>query len=156
VEIRAFLAVARLSSFSKAADRLHYAQSSVSAQIGALEDELAVKLEFSSRFPRIRLNLMSCAHETLPKELRDGSIDLALLLVESFQGTGLAIEPLGSESLALVSDEIAKRELARLRWEEGELAVSVLMIWCKARWISPALGALMEITRRALTASLVK
>jgi len=297
VEIRhlkAFLEVARLSSFSKAADRLHYAQSSVSAQIRSLEDELGVQLfdrlgrsilltqagerlmpyaeriidladetraeigggsepegsltirvpeslgvyrlapviyEFGSLFPRIRLNLMNCAHETLQKELRNGAIDLAFLLAESFQGADLAVEALGSERLVLVasprnglarkslvrtrdlaketlflskvdcsyrrlfegilgeegipleatrtfhsvaflkrcvmagsgitilpevtiSDEIAKRELARLRWEEGDLEVSVLMIWCKARWVSPALNAFMQITRRVLTESL--
>ncbi len=292
--LKAFLAVARLSSFSKAADRLHYAQSSVSAQIRALEDELGVQLfdrlgrrilltqagerlvpyaeriidladetraeigggtepegsltirvpeslgvyrlapviyEFSSLFPGIRLNLMNCAHETLQRELRNGAIDLAFLLAESFQGADLAIEALGAECLVLVaspsnclarknlvrtrdlgketlflskvdcsyrrlfegilreegvpleatrtfhsvaflkrcvmagsgitilpevtvSDEIAKRELALLRWEEGDLEVSVLMIWCKARWVSPALSAFMEITRRALTESL--
>jgi len=297
VEIRhlkAFLAVSRLSSFSKAADRLGYAQSSVSAQIKILEDELGVQLfdrlgrsilltqagerlmpyaeriidladetraeigggsepegsltirvpeslgvyrlapviyEFGSLFPRIRLNLMNCAHETLQKELRNGAIDLAFLLAESFQGADLAVEALGSERLVLVasprnglarkslvrtrdlaketlflskvdcsyrrlfegilgeegipleatrtfhsvaflkrcvmagsgitilpevtiSDEIAKRELARLRWEEGDLEVSVLMIWCKARWVSPALNAFMQITRRVLTESL--
>ena len=187
--------------------------------------------EFGSLFPRIRLNLMNCAHETLQKELRNGAIDLAFLLAESFQGADLAVEALGSERLALVasprnalarkslvrtrdlgketlflskvdcsyrrlfegilgeegvpleatrtfhsvaflkrclmagsgitilpevtiSDEIAKRELARLRWEEGDLEVSVLMIWCKARWVSPALNAFMQITRRALTETL--
>lgn len=292
--LKAFLAVSRLSSFSKAADRLGYAQSSVSAQIKILEDELGVQLfdrlgrsilltqagerlmpyaeriidladetraeigggsepegsltirvpeslgvyrlapviyEFGSLFPRIRLNLMNCAHETLQKELRNGAIDLAFLLAESFQGADLAVEALGSERLVLVasprnglarkslvrtrdlaketlflskvdcsyrrlfegilgeegipleatrtfhsvaflkrcvmagsgitilpevtiSDEIAKRELARLRWEEGDLEVSVLMIWCKARWVSPALNAFMQITRRVLTESL--
>lgn len=47
VEIRhlkTFLTVARLLSFNKAAQRLNYAQSSVSAQIQALEEELGVRL----------------------------------------------------------------------------------------------------------------
>ena len=42
--LNTFLMVAKQLSFYKAAQRLHYAQSSVSAQILALEDELGVKL----------------------------------------------------------------------------------------------------------------
>jgi len=43
-QLRAFRAVAALLSFNKAADQLHYAQSSISAQIQSLEDELGVRL----------------------------------------------------------------------------------------------------------------
>lgn len=43
-QLKTFLTVARQLSFYKAAQKLHYAQSSVSAQIMALEDELGVKL----------------------------------------------------------------------------------------------------------------
>ena len=39
-----FLTVAKLLSFNKAASRLNYAQSSVSAQIQALEEDLGVQL----------------------------------------------------------------------------------------------------------------
>ena len=42
--LNTFLMVAKQLSFYKAAQRLHYAQSSVSAQILALEDDLSVKL----------------------------------------------------------------------------------------------------------------
>jgi DNA-binding transcriptional LysR family regulator len=42
--LKTFVAVARLLSFHRAAETLHYAQSTVSAQIQALEDELGVKL----------------------------------------------------------------------------------------------------------------
>lgn len=42
--LRTFASVARLLSFSRAAEALHYAQSSVSAQVLALEDELGVQL----------------------------------------------------------------------------------------------------------------
>ena len=42
--LRAFKAVANLLSFNKAAQQLHYAQSSISAQIQALEEELNVRL----------------------------------------------------------------------------------------------------------------
>ncbi len=43
-QIRSFQTVANLLSFNKAADRLHYAQSSISAQIHALEEELGTHL----------------------------------------------------------------------------------------------------------------
>ncbi len=288
--LRTFLTVAKLLSFNKAAERLHYAQSSVSAQIQALEEELDVQLfdrlgrrilltqagerlipyaekiidladetrteigggaepegsltiripeslgvhrlpsviyEFSVRFPGIRLNLINCAHEILQKELRNGSIDLAFLLAESFQAADVEVEALGIESLVLVaspsnhlakkrlvrtrdlagetlalskvdcsyrrlfekilqqegipleatrtfhsvgflkrcvmagagisilpevaiSDEIRTRKLARLKWEEGALEVSILMIWSRARWISPTLVAFMQIVRKCL------
>jgi len=43
-QLRSFINVARLLSFNKAARKMNYAQSSVSAQIHALEEELGVKL----------------------------------------------------------------------------------------------------------------
>ncbi len=293
-QLKTFLAVARVLSFNKAAERLHYAQSSVSAQIQALEEELGVRLfdrlgrrillthagdrlvsyaeritdlteetraeiggtappqgsltirvpeslgvyrlasviyEYSNRFPGVRLNLIACASETLEKELRYGAIDLAFLLAESHQGAGLVVESLGVVNLVLiaapgnplakkslvrttdledetlllskvdcsyrrlferilanegipleptrifhsvqflkrcvmagsgitilpevaVSEDLETGALARLRWEEGDLQVSVLMIWCKARWVSPTLRAFIDITREKLASSL--
>ncbi len=43
-QCKAFVAVARLGNFRKAAEVLHYAQSSVSAQIKGLEDAMGVRL----------------------------------------------------------------------------------------------------------------
>jgi DNA-binding transcriptional LysR family regulator len=43
-QLKTFLTVSRLLSFNRAAESLHYAQSTVSAQIKALEDELGVSL----------------------------------------------------------------------------------------------------------------
>ena len=43
-QLKTFQTVARFLSFNRAADELHYAQSSISAQIQALEEELGVQL----------------------------------------------------------------------------------------------------------------
>ena len=43
-QLRTFQAVARFLSFNRAANELHYAQSSISAQVQALEEELGVQL----------------------------------------------------------------------------------------------------------------
>lgn len=43
-QLKTFQVVSNLMSFSRAAQRLHYAQSSISAQIRALEDDLGVRL----------------------------------------------------------------------------------------------------------------
>lgn len=43
-QLKSFQAVARFLSFNRAADELHYAQSSISAQIQGLEEELGVQL----------------------------------------------------------------------------------------------------------------
>jgi len=184
--LRTFLKVGKLLSFNKAAESLNYAQSSISAQIQALEEELGVKLfdrlgrrillteagerlvpyaekiidladetrteigggaepegsltiripeslgihrlpsviyEFSARFPGIRLNLINCAHETLQKELRNGAIDLAFLLTESFHVADAEVEALGAESLALVacpSNALARKRLVRTRDLAGQ------------------------------------
>jgi len=184
--LRTFLTVGKLLSFNKAAERLHYAQSTISAQIQALEEELGVQLfdrlgrrillteagerlvpyaekiidladetrteigggaepagsltiripeslgihrlpsviyEFSARFPGIRLQLINCAHETLQKELRNGAIDLAFLLTESFHASDVEVEALGAESLALVasaSNRLARKRLVRTRDLAGE------------------------------------
>ncbi len=44
LQLRTFRTVARLLSFNRAAEQLHYAQSSISAQIHSLEDDLGVQL----------------------------------------------------------------------------------------------------------------
>ncbi len=165
-QLKSFQTVANLLSFNKAADRLNYAQSSISAQIQALEEELAVQLfdrlgrrvqlteagaqlleyankildlvaeshsemaaekeplgsltiripetfgvhrlpavikEFHARFPKVRLNFITCAHEGLEKDLRKGLTDLAFLLTESIQTADLMVETVGFESVVLVA-----------------------------------------------------
>lgn len=184
--LRTFLAVARLLSFNKAADRLNYAQSSISAQIHALEEELGVQLfdrlgrqvaltdpgerlieysekilhladearadigsdgepagsltiripeslgvhrlpavikEFRRRFPRVRLNLTTCAHESLRNDLHKGLIDAAFLFAESVVGADLEVETLGFESIVPVASPdhaLARKEAVTTRDLEKE------------------------------------
>jgi DNA-binding transcriptional LysR family regulator len=184
--LRSFLAVARLQSFHKAAEHLHYAQSSISAQIRALETELDVRLferlgrrimlteagerlieyaekivdlsdetrveiggggepegsltvripeslgthrltpvirDFSTRFPKVRLTFRTCAHETLPKDLRKGVTDLAFLLAESIHSADVEVEALGFESVVLVASpdhRLARKALVKTRDLAGE------------------------------------
>jgi len=165
-QLRSFQTVANLLSFNKAAGRLHYAQSSISAQIQTLEEEFGVQLfdrlgrkvqltesgvqllqyankildlvdetqsevagnkeplgsltvripetfgvhqlpavikEFHNRFPKVRLNFITCAHEGLEKDLRRGMTDLAFLLAESVSATDIEVETLGFQSVVLVA-----------------------------------------------------
>jgi len=289
-QLRTFRTVAKLLSFNRAAEHLNYAQSSISAQIQTLEEELSVRLfdrlgrrillteagerllqyaekildladetlaeiagakelrgsltiripetfgayrlppiikRFRSSFPEVRLHFITCAHEGLEKDLRKGITDLAFLLTESIQAD-LGVETLGFESIVIVAhtdhplvakpvvhvrdlegetillsrvdcsyrrsfqhildqenvragatlefssvaaikkcvmegvgitilpevtvaQDIAQGRLAALACEEGKLEVATLMIWYKDRWLSPALIAFMEMTRKVLT-----
>ena len=289
-QLRTFQAVARFLSFNRAADELNYAQSSISAQIQTLEEELGVKLfdrlgrrillteaglrlqqyadkivdladetpsgvvgsrelrgsltvkmpesigvhrmppvikEFRSRFPKVRIRFVSCSHEGLQKDLRKGITDVAFLLTESIQAADIEAEPLGIEPLVLVAcpghrlakqaevhardlagecillstvdcsyrrslesvlsaeniryenafeynsvaalkesvmtgvgisilpeisvkKDISRGRLAALLWAEEKLEVATLMIWYKDKWISPTLGAFMQVSREVL------
>ncbi|MGA2400619.1 MAG: LysR family transcriptional regulator [Syntrophobacteraceae bacterium] len=165
-QLKSFKTVANLLSFNKAAGQLHYAQSSISAQIQTLEEELGVQLfdrlgkrvqltetgaqllqyagkildlvdethsavkgdkepvgsltvripetfgvhrlpamlkAFHSRFPRVQLNFITCAHEGLGKDLRKGVTDLAFLLAESISAADLEVETVGFESVVLAA-----------------------------------------------------
>lgn len=165
-QLKSFQTVANLLSFNKAAERLNYAQSSISAQIQTLEEELGVHLfdrlgrkvlltetgthllhyankildlvdetrsevtdnkepqgaltvripetfgvcrlpaairDFHSRFPKVKLNFITCAHEGLEKDLRKGVTDLAFLLAETVSAPDILAETLGFESIVLVA-----------------------------------------------------
>jgi DNA-binding transcriptional LysR family regulator len=185
-QLRSFRTVANLLSFNKAAVKLHYSQSNISAQIQALEEELGVQLfdrlgrrvqltetgvqllqyankimdlveethaevtggkeprgslsiripetfgthrlppvvkEFHSRFPKVQLNFITCAHEGLEKDLRKGLIDLAFLLAESIQTADLAAETVGFESVAIIAGPdhpLAKKRIVHTRDLTGE------------------------------------
>jgi DNA-binding transcriptional LysR family regulator len=184
--LRTFRTVARLLSFNRAAERLHYAQSSISAQIQALEEELDVRLfdrlgrrillteagerllqyteklleleeetraevtrskepkgtltiripesfgvhrlppvikRFRSRFPKVGLRFITCAHEELQKDLRKGVTDLAFLLADAIQAADLGMEPVGFERIVIVAHPdhpLVERSVVQTRDLEGE------------------------------------
>lgn len=185
--LQTFRTVATLMNFNRAAEVLNYAQSSVSAQIKALEDEigtllfkrigksvqltesgakmllyadklLAIQEEalaevtgrngacglltlrmpqtiatyylprilcaYQPRFPRMRLDVTSCAMHSLENELRIGTVDLAFLLADTVSAKGLEPEFLGSAPLAVVthpSHPLAARERADFKDLEGQV-----------------------------------
>lgn len=166
-QLKTFQTVAQTSSFTRAAERLDYAQSSVTAQIRALEDELGVRLfdrlgrhvtlteaglrllgyaekildladeaahaiatsdepsgpliiaapetlstyrlppllkQYRARFPRVQLTLRSLAVSEALTQLREGRIDVAVLLAEPPPAvTGITIRPLVRENFLLLA-----------------------------------------------------
>jgi DNA-binding transcriptional LysR family regulator len=286
-QLKTFRTVATLLSFNRAADVLNYAQSTISAQIRALEEDLGVRLfdrlgkrivlteagellsqyaqkmldieaetvadvkgrnqsqgsltirvpqsigniylprvvgEYRNRFPRVSISFHTCAFHNLEHELQTGVTDLAFLLAESIQSANLVAEPLRFERLLMVSNpdnpltqkrkvslkdladqpvflaksdcgyrmifeqmlteakvkpqtllefntvemlkaclqtsqgvalipeitvriEIDRGELSILQWEDEQMETAVLMIWHKAKWLSPSLKAFIDISR---------
>ncbi len=165
-KLKTFQTVATLMHFNQAAEVLHYAQSSVSAQIRALETEVGVPLfqrtgkkvsltragvkmlkyankllaigeealadlngqtepagmltirapqtvathylpqvlaRFHPRFPKVRLDVNSCAFHALKDELRIGTVDLAFLLADTIRAPGLKVEMLATLPLLVVA-----------------------------------------------------
>jgi DNA-binding transcriptional LysR family regulator len=289
-QLRTFQTVARLMNFNRAADALNYAQSTVSAQIKLLEEELGVSLfnrlgkriviteagqklmryaqkmidieqetlteisnseiligsisvrapqsvgtyllpsvlqQFKRQYPRVGFDISSCALFTLQQELRSGIIDVAFLLAESInaadltaelvrieplvfvsdpnhaitKGVGITFRDLNGQSIFLpkhdcsykmqfeeiltseninpsvvmefnsieaikqcvikglgitvipeiaVKDELVQNKLKKIPWLDEPLETGVLMIRHKDKWISPALQAFMDISRKSM------
>lgn len=63
-------------------------------------------------------------------------------------GMGFAMLP-----AVTVEAELGRGEVAALRWAGREHRIPVQMIWHKDKWASPALAALLETARGALSAS---
>ena len=157
--------MATLMNFNRSAQVLNYAQSTVSAQIKALEEEIGVPLferigkqvtltkageqmldythkllaieeealsavsgsdepaglltlrvpqtiatyylpqvlaRFQPLFPKVRLDISSCAYYSLERELKTGSVDLAFLLADTVRSAQLEVEMLKVTPLVLV------------------------------------------------------
>lgn len=92
-QLRTFLTVGRQLSFYRAAETLHYAQSTVSAQIRALEEELGVPL-----FDRLgKKVVLTAAGESLMQHAE------RMLAIEEEARSGVAVwkEPKGTISLRI-------------------------------------------------------
>ena len=50
-----------------------------------------------------------------------------------------------------VAAELEADTLSTVRWRGPEPRVATYMTWHRERWISPVLGAFMEVARRTLT-----
>lgn len=165
-KLKTFRVVATLLNFNRAAEVLHYAQSSISAQIKSLEEDLGCQLfertgrqilltdagekmlkytdrilsirdealadvagfgkaegtitirapqtiatsylpkilkTFQVSFPKVRLDVGSCAYHSLEKELRTGIVDIAFLFADSIQSSSMVVDLLAVEKLVIAA-----------------------------------------------------
>ncbi|MFZ5645940.1 MAG: LysR family transcriptional regulator [Bacillota bacterium] len=165
-QLKAFIVVAGTRSFTKAAEMLDYAQSSITGQVKSLEDELGVRLferlgrqviltregerfmvyaekilkqfseskealsdslnprgtliigapetlsavrlpplikQFHSRFPDVEMIVKKCRPKEITASLRNGEIDVALILGREMYSSDLVSEILAFEQMVLVS-----------------------------------------------------
>ncbi len=70
---------------------------------------------------------------------------LAALKVCLSQGLGVAILP-----AVAAREECARGLLRELAWTGDPLATGILMVWHRAKWISPLLGTFMDLTREEI------
>jgi DNA-binding transcriptional LysR family regulator len=92
-QLRTFRTVASLLSFNRAADQLHYAQSSISAQIQALEEELGAQL-----FDRLGRRIMLTEAGTRLQQYADKIVNLA---DEALSEVAEAKEPRGTLTIRI-------------------------------------------------------
>jgi DNA-binding transcriptional LysR family regulator len=63
----------------------------------------SVLSKFHTRFPKVGLDISSCAYHSLPHELKTGIIDVAFLLADSIPFAELKAEFLGIEPIVIVA-----------------------------------------------------
>ena len=63
----------------------------------------SVLSEFHTRFPRVGLDISSCAYHSLPQDLKTGIIDVAFLLADSIPFSELKVELLRIEPIVIVA-----------------------------------------------------
>jgi DNA-binding transcriptional LysR family regulator len=125
--LKTFRAVAETLSFHRAAEVLHYAQSTVSTQIQDLEEELGERL------------CEGLGRGILLTESGASLLNHARRMVE-----------LEEEARAEVADsDQARGTLVVLPWDM-ELETALLMVWHRDKWLSPSLRDFMETARKVL------
>jgi DNA-binding transcriptional LysR family regulator len=78
----------------------------------------SVLSEFHSRFPKVGLDISSCAYHSLPQELKTGITDVAFLLADSIPFAELKAELLRIEPLVIVASPnhpLAKKSALHIR-----------------------------------------
>jgi DNA-binding transcriptional LysR family regulator len=83
----------------------------------------SVLSEFHTRFPKVGLDISSCAYHSLPQELKTGIIDVAFLLADSIHFSELNAELLMIEPLVIVASPnhpLAKQSAMHIRDLTGQ------------------------------------
>jgi DNA-binding transcriptional LysR family regulator len=116
---------------------------------GDLEDEPVLLAERGCGYRAVFEDVMARAGVRLNATIEFSSGEASKRCVEA--GMGVAV--LAAVSVA---EEIQARKLAALRWEEQDFSVMTQMVLHKDKWISPALGAFLDVARRVLGAQDIK
>jgi len=113
--LRYFLAVAATQNFTRAADRLHVSQPSLSVQIRNLEDELGTRL-FDRLGRTVQLTQAGeLFHEHAERAMREMDIGICLLPISHKE---LTTVPLFDERLVLVAPTRSRLTQSRLRMQD--------------------------------------
>jgi DNA-binding transcriptional LysR family regulator len=71
--------------------------------------------------------------------------------VEALKQCVMAGLGVGTLPAVAVEKELREGQLVALRWDMPDYQVSTQMVWHRDRWVSPALNAFLEMSRRLLT-----
>lgn len=112
---------------------------------GDLEDEPVLLAERGCGYRAVFEDALARAGVRLNATIEFSSGEASKRCVEAGMGVAVLAE-------VSVAEEIQARKLAALRWEEQEFSVMTQMVRHKDKWVSPALGAFLDVSRRVLGA----
>ncbi len=134
-QLRAFIAIAELGTFTAAAQRVHVTQAAISMQIRQLETELGARLFV--RAPR-HVMLTEAGEQLLQRArqiLRDH--DAALDEIAELAGAERGRLRVGSAS-AMVTTDVLPKLLKELRKQHAKSEITVasgtVRLWCNRSW----------------------
>ncbi len=157
-QLRTFQTVARLMNFNRAADALNYAQSTVSAQIKLLEEELGVSLfnrlgkrivitEAGQKLMRYAQKMIDIEQETLT-EISNSEILIGSISVRAPQSVGTYLLPSVLQQF--------KRQYPRVGFDISSCALFTLQQELRSGIIDVAFLLAESINAADLTAELVR
>ena len=154
-QLKTFITVADLLSFTRASKKLYLAQSSVSAQIKALEEELDLRL-FDRIGRRILLTdagrkLYAYARrmEEMTREIQSEFSSVRGMRACLKRGLGFTICPEIS-----VSGDLKEKTLVRLDSRDDGSEAALIMIWHVEKWCSPLLKHFMQLSEEVMSGSM--